>query len=38
MRDASVVRGIGLFPLFAGLTGLLVLLAGVAAAWAREGR
>jgi hypothetical protein len=38
MRDASVVRGIGVFPLFAGLTGLLVLLAGVAAAWAREGR
>jgi hypothetical protein len=38
MRDASVVRGIGLFPLFAGLTGLLILLAGVAFAWAREGR
>jgi hypothetical protein len=38
LRDASVVRGIGLFPLFAGLTGLLVLLAGIAAAWAREGR
>jgi hypothetical protein len=38
MRDASVVRGIGLFPLFAGLTGLLILLAGIAAAWAREGR
>lgn len=38
MRDASVVRGLGLFPLFAGLSGLLILLAGVAAAWAREGR
>jgi hypothetical protein len=38
MRDASVVRGIGLFPLFAGLTGLLILLAAIATAWAREGR
>jgi hypothetical protein len=38
MRDASVVRGLGLFPLFAGLSGLLILLAGIAAAWAREGR
>ena len=38
MRDASVVRGLGLFPLFAGLSGLLILMAGVAAAWAREGR
>jgi hypothetical protein len=38
LRDASVVRGLGLFPLFAGLSGLLLLLAGIAAAWAREGR
>jgi hypothetical protein len=38
VRDASVVRGLGLFPLFAGLSGLLILLAGIAAAWAREGR
>jgi hypothetical protein len=38
LRDASIVRGLGLFPLFAGLSGLLILLAGVAAAWAREGR
>ncbi|MCC6610357.1 MAG: hypothetical protein IT515_11890 [Burkholderiales bacterium] len=38
LRDASVVRGLSLFPLFAGLTGLLILLAAVAAAWAREGR
>ena len=38
MRDASIVRGIGLFPLFAGLSGLLILMAGIAFAWAREGR
>ncbi|MBB3771843.1 hypothetical protein FHS55_002452 [Angulomicrobium tetraedrale] len=38
MRDVSVVRGLGLFPIFAGFSGLLLLLAGVAAAWAREGR
>jgi hypothetical protein len=38
MRDASVVRGLGLFPLFAGFSGLLILMAGIAAAWAREGR
>jgi hypothetical protein len=38
MREASVLRGIGLFPLFAGLSGLLILLAAVAATWAREGR
>ncbi|MBY0532127.1 MAG: hypothetical protein K2P86_09170 [Xanthobacteraceae bacterium] len=38
MRDASVVRGLGLFPLFAGLSGLLILMAGIAAAWTREGR
>ncbi len=38
MRDASVVRGLGLFPLFAGISGLLLLLAGIAAAWIREGR
>ncbi|HSI40634.1 MAG TPA: hypothetical protein VLA00_08835 [Xanthobacteraceae bacterium] len=38
MRDVSVVRGLGLFPLFAGLSGLLLLLAAIAAAWAREGR
>jgi hypothetical protein len=38
VRDASVVRGLGLFPLFAGLSGLLILMAGIAAAWAREGR
>ncbi len=38
LREASTLRGLGLFPLFAGLPGLLILLAGVAAAWAREGR
>ncbi|GLK86601.1 hypothetical protein [Ancylobacter defluvii] len=38
LRDVSVVRGLGLFPLFAGLSGLLILMAGIAAAWAREGR
>jgi hypothetical protein len=37
-RDVSVVRGIGLFPLFAGLSGLLLILGALAAAWVREGR
>ncbi|WP_238120608.1 MULTISPECIES: hypothetical protein [unclassified Xanthobacter] len=37
-RDVSVVRGIGLFPVFAGLSGLLLLLGVLAAAWVREGR
>ncbi|MBX9826864.1 MAG: hypothetical protein K2Y27_17975 [Xanthobacteraceae bacterium] len=37
MRDASVVRGIGVLPMFAGLLGLL-LLGVLAATWAREGR
>ena len=38
MRDISVVRGIGVLPIFAGLLGLLLLLGSVAATWAREGR
>jgi hypothetical protein len=38
MRDASVVRGIGVLPLFAGLLGLLLLVGALAATWAREGR
>src|SRR5229473_2733235 len=38
MRDASVVRGIGVLPVFAGVLGLLLLLASVAATWLREGR
>lgn len=37
-RDVSVVRGIGLFPVFAGLSGLLLLLGVITAAWVREGR
>jgi len=38
MRDASVVRGIGVLPLFAGMLGLLLLIGSLAATWAREGR
>jgi hypothetical protein len=38
MRDASVVRGIGVLPLFAGLLGLLLLVGSLAATWMREGR
>jgi hypothetical protein len=38
MRDASVVRGIGALPIFAGLAGLLLLLGAFAATWLREGR
>jgi hypothetical protein len=38
MRDASVVRGIGVLPIFAGLLGLLLLIGALAATWAREGR
>jgi hypothetical protein len=38
MRDASVVRGVGVLPLFAGLVGLLLLLGAFAATWLREGR
>ena len=38
MRDASVVKGVGVLPLFAGLIGLLVLLGAFAATWLREGR
>ncbi len=38
MRDASVVRGIGVLPVFAGLLGLLLLVGMLAATWAREGR
>ncbi|WP_439574300.1 hypothetical protein [Phreatobacter sp.] len=37
-RDASVVRGIGILPAFAGVLGLILLLGGLAAVWAREGR
>jgi hypothetical protein len=38
MREASVVRGIGVLPVFAGLLGLLLLLGSLAGTWAREGR
>ena len=37
-RDASVVRGIGVLPVFAGLLGLLLLVGSLALMWAREGR
>jgi hypothetical protein len=38
MRDASVVRGIGVLPVFAGLLGLLLLLGSLSGTWLREGR
>src|SRR4051794_15834355 len=38
MREATVVRGIGVLPVFAGLIGLLLLVGALAATWAREGR
>ncbi|UWU67485.1 hypothetical protein [Bradyrhizobium sp. NC92] len=38
MRDASVVKGVGVLPIFSGLIGLLLLLGAFAATWVREGR
>jgi hypothetical protein len=38
MSDASVVRGVGVLPVFAGLLGLLLLLGSLAGTWVREGR
>jgi hypothetical protein len=38
VREASVVRGIGVLPVFAGLIGLLLLVGSLAATWMREGR
>ena len=38
MREASVVHGIGVLPVFAGALGLLLLLISVATMWLREGR
>ncbi len=38
MRDASVVRGIGVLPIFAGLLGMLLLLGNLAFTWGSEGR
>lgn len=36
--QTSVVRGLDIFPVFAGLLGFLLLIGALAAAWAREGR
>jgi hypothetical protein len=38
IREASVVRGIGVLPVFAGLIGLLLLIGSLAVTWMREGR
>jgi len=38
MRDSSIVRGIGVLPIFAGFLGLMLLLCSLAATWLREGR
>jgi len=38
MSNASVVRGVGVLPVFAGLLGLLLLLGSIAGTWVREGR
>ncbi len=38
MHEASVVRGIGVLPVFAGLVGLLLLVGAFAMTWLREGR
>jgi hypothetical protein len=38
MSNASVVRGVGVLPVFAGLLGLLLLLGSLAGTWVREGR
>jgi hypothetical protein len=38
MSNASVVRGVGVLPVFAGLFGLLLLLGTLAGTWVREGR
>jgi hypothetical protein len=38
IRDASIVRGIGVLPIFTGLLGLLLLVGSLAMTWAREGR
>ena len=37
-REATVVRGIGVLPVFAGLIGLLLLVGVLATTWMREGR
>ena len=38
MRESSVVRGIGVLPVFGGLIGLLLLVGSLTATWMREGR
>ena len=38
IREATVVRGIGVLPVFAGLIGLLLLIGSLAATWMLEGR
>jgi hypothetical protein len=38
IRESSIVRGIGVLPVFAGLIGLLLLVGSLAATWMREGR
>ena len=38
MRDVSVVRGIGVLPIFSGMLGLLLLIGSLALTWVREGR
>jgi hypothetical protein len=37
-NEAHIVRGVGLFPVAAGLAGLVLLLIGAVAAWLGEGR
>jgi hypothetical protein len=38
IRESSVVRGIGVLPVFAGLIGLLLLIGSLTITWLREGR
>ncbi len=38
IREASVVRGIGVLPIFSGILGLLLLVGAFAATWLREGQ
>jgi hypothetical protein len=38
VREASVVRGISVLPVFAGLLGLLLLVGSLGLMWGREGR
>jgi hypothetical protein len=38
MHEASVVRGIGVLPIFAGFAGLLLLIGAFAMTWLREGQ